>query len=64
MRNRQFKSLVASEVGTSVAEFALFVGFALLTGVGFVCFSAGQLIDASSAYAQAPAAQAAAATRL
>lgn len=64
MWNRHLKTLTASEAGTSVAEFALFVGFAFLTGVGFVCFSAGQLLDASALYAGAPAAQAASAARL
>ena len=60
---QRIKDLVADEAGTSVAEAALFVGFAFLTGVGFVCFSAGQLLDASSLYAEAPA-KAAEAARL
>lgn len=64
MAKRHLMALTASEAGTSVAEFALFVGFAFLTGVGFVCFSAGQLIDASSAYAQLPMQQAANTPRL
>lgn len=55
MWQTKFKALVADEAGTSVAEFALFMGFAFLTGVGFVCFSAGQLLDASGLYAEAPA---------
>ncbi len=64
MWNRHLKTLGVSEAGTGVAEVALFVGFAFLTGVGFVCFSAGQLLDASALYGQAPAAQVANTPRL
>ena len=48
------KALAVGEAGTRRGEGARFACVAFLTGGGFVCFSAGQLLDASSLYAGAP----------
>lgn len=37
--------LVTSEDGSTVAELSLFIGFVMLAGVGFFCFTAGQFRD-------------------
>jgi hypothetical protein len=63
MWKSKMRALVADEAGTGMAEISLFIGFVFLTGVGFVCFSAGQLIDASG-YADAMGVRTAQATRL